>query len=454
MTETKPTIHSFLQFNAPTVQQTQALEAMQIFVAEECTEDFLILSGAAGTGKTSITTALIGYLNHEKIEFEICAPTGRAARILGRKSNVMSNTIHSTIFDISTETDTGKVICTIKKPSMQNKEPKIFIIDEASMIGSTPISNEDELFDIKTGLLDAIMIYIKRVHPQSKVIFLGDRNQLAPMHEQDSKALNKAYIELKYSYSGNEYFLTEVMRQQQGSILMDNAIATRIAIENNNGIAPIQCHQKMPSLYAGADSYVQHYNDTEPGNAIAIGCTHKGNLFFNDMVRQRLYGKQVAQIEIGDFLLVTKTWERDGVRLYSGDHVIVKNFDKNGIVKAGGFDFMPVELTSTNLQGEPITITDYMRLDLLRMPKGTNLVTLENKLRQERYIKNPIFRKSKHPRDDRYVGALALTYGHAITCNKAQGGEWHTVFLNTFTIPSLRWQYTSVTRAMEKLIVF
>jgi exodeoxyribonuclease V len=451
---TTQNIHSFLQFNKPTTQQTQALDAMQAFVADECKDDFLILSGAAGTGKTSITTALIGYLNNEKKHFEICAPTGRAARILGRKSNVMSNTIHSTIFDFSTESDTGQVICTIKKVNIENRIQKIFIIDEASMIGIKSSSNEDELFNIKTGLLDAIMIYIKRVHGNSKVIFLGDRNQLAPIFEDEPKALNKAYLKMKYKYSGNEYFLTEVMRQQEGSILMDNAINTRIAIDQNKSTASIQAHKVLPNLYAGADNYVKHYNDTEPGHAIAIGCTHVSNLFFNDMVRQRLYGRNVAQIEVGDFLLVSKTWERDGVRLYSGDHVIVKSFDKNGIVSIAGLEFMPVELTSTNLQGEPITIIDYMRLDLLRLPKGTNQLSLENKLRQERYIKNPLFSKSRHPRDDRYVGALALTYGHAITCNKAQGGEWNTVYLNTIKVPTLRWQYTSVTRAVEKLVVF
>ena len=78
----------------------------------------------------------------------------------------------------------------------------------------------------------------------------------------------------------------------------------------------------------------------------------------------------------------------------------------------------------------------------------------EKALRTQRYIKNRIFWNSKNPADDRYVGALRLMYGHAITCNKAQGGEWKKVYINTWGIPTLKWQYTAVTRGIEEVEKF
>jgi len=93
-------------------------------------------------------------------------------------------------------------------------------------------------------------------------------------------------------------------------------------------------------------------------------------------------------------------------------------------------------------------------LESITSPGGRINIHSENELRHERYTKNPRFRESKMPWDDRYVGALRLIYGHAITCNKAQGGEWNKVFINTFGIPSLKWQYTAVTRGITEIEKF
>jgi exodeoxyribonuclease-5 len=104
----KLSILDHLQFENPTLEQKNALLAMSAFVDENNTEDFLILCGAAGTGKSSITTALIGYLNAKNIDYNISAPTARASRLLGRKANVLSSTIHSLIFNTETSKDTVK----------------------------------------------------------------------------------------------------------------------------------------------------------------------------------------------------------------------------------------------------------------------------------------------------------------------------------------------------------
>ena len=105
----KKEILEYLHFHTPTSEQKTALEALALFVEKSNKDDFFILSGAAGTGKTSITSALIGYLNDNEIPFKIAAPTGRAARILGKKSQTISSTIHSLIYNAETNKETGEV---------------------------------------------------------------------------------------------------------------------------------------------------------------------------------------------------------------------------------------------------------------------------------------------------------------------------------------------------------
>ncbi|MBK6834225.1 MAG: AAA family ATPase [Bacteroidetes bacterium] len=136
-------ILNYLHFNNPTSEQEKALLGMQEFVNDDY--DFLILSGAAGTGKTSITSALIGYLNEKDKTYKIAAPTGRAARIIGRKSNTLTSTIHALIYNVNVEDKTGKVFYTLKTSS--SSIPTIYIIDEASMV-SEKKDNSNELFHV------------------------------------------------------------------------------------------------------------------------------------------------------------------------------------------------------------------------------------------------------------------------------------------------------------------
>lgn len=188
------------------------------------------MCGAAGTGKTSITTALIGYMNNREIG--CVSPTGRAARILGRKSNVPSSTIHSMIYLVNSDPKTGEVRFTLKQRDNEEDAPSVFIIDEASMVNAETYKQEDSLFLSDNSLLDDLVKFVKQHHSNSKIIFLGDRNQLPPIHEQDSYALMPDYLERKFSWKGNNQILTEVKRQEDGSKIMKNAVNTRIAIEN------------------------------------------------------------------------------------------------------------------------------------------------------------------------------------------------------------------------------
>lgn len=442
-------IFDFLHFAHPTEEQSNVLKAMEVFVSPENQYDFMVLCGAAGTGKTSITAALIGYLNELGKPYKISAPTGRAARILGRKAKTTTSTIHSMIYAPKVDNETGKV--TFKLKLGHNTNLTIYIIDEASMIPKE-IDNNQNLFQVEKGLIYDLIAYIKNANVNNKIIFLGDRYQLPPIDEAESYALNKEFLERTFNLKGNSYLLTEVKRQEDGSYILDNATDIRKAIDRGEKSHPIKGTQNR-NIYAAADKYAANVKKDGLENQVAIGVSHKANKFFNDLVRERIFGNAKKILEQGDLLMVTQNWYRNGIQLYNGDHVELLSVDWNLQDQVAGLHFVAVKIKVLFSESETI-IEDYALLENILSPGGILDGKLENELRRQRYTKNKIFRDSNMPGDDRYVGALRLTYGHAITCNKAQGGEWKKVFVNTMGIPSLKWQYTAVTRGINEIEKF
>ncbi len=442
-------ILSYLHFIHPTKEQETVLKAMEDFVKDENQHDFLILCGAAGTGKTSVTAALIGYLNKLDKPYKISAPTGRAARILGRKAKTTTSTIHSMIYIPKSDTESGKV--TFKLKNSLNSNPTIYIIDEASMIPKE-IDKQQVLFEVEKGLIFDLISYIKKANVYNKIIFLGDHYQLPPIGENQSSALNKEFLESTFNLKGYAFLLTEVKRQEDGSYILENATEIRKAIDNKKSSHPIVGKQSR-NIYNAAENYVKGIKNEGLENSVAIGVSHKANKFFNDLVRERIFGRAKKALETGDLLMVTQNWYRNGVQLYNGDHVELLSVDWNLQEQVAGLHFVAVKVRLLFSENET-NVEDYALLESILSPGGKIDGTLENELRRQRYTKNKIFRESNLPGDDRYVGALRLMYGHAITCNKAQGGEWKKVFINTLGIPSLKWQYTAVTRGIEEIEKF
>lgn len=439
-------ILKFLHFSHPTKEQETVLKAMETFIDEADPYDFLVLCGAAGTGKTSVTAALIGYLNSLEKAYKISAPTGRAARILGRKAKTTTSTIHSMIYSPKSDNETGKV--TFKLKIGHNTKPTIYIIDEASMIPKN-VDKEVGLFEVEKGLIYDLIGYIKKANVNNKIIFLGDHYQLPPIGDLQSYALNKDFLEKTFNLKGSAYLLTEVKRQEDGSYILENATEIRKAIDDRKSSYPIKGTQS-PSIYSAADSYVKGVKKDGLENAVAIGVSHKANKFFNDLVRERIFGRAKKILEIGDLLMVTQNWSRNGVSLYNGDHVELLSVDWRLQEQVAGLHFVTVKVKLLFADIETV-IEDYAVIESIINVGGKIESEKENELRRQRYTKNKIYSQSNMPSDDRYVGALRLMYGHAITCNKAQGGEWKKVFINTMGIPSLKWQYTAVTRGVKEI---
>ncbi|RZL39960.1 MAG: helicase, partial [Pedobacter sp.] len=437
------TILDFLQFDCPTNQQKIALLEMSAFIQSENKKDFYILCGAAGTGKTSITTALIGYMNSRLVNYKIVAPTGRAARVIGRKSKTLTSTIHSLIYDAKSKPTTGEIFFELKQNPI--KDLSIYIVDEASMVSATLQREEGSLFFSQNALLKDFITFVKSGNSKNKIIFLGDKNQLPPINEVDSMALSEEYLKEKFQLTGNSQLLTEVKRQDDGSHILKNAMAIRDGIKNNAYKVPLQGLEKM-NVNNAANAYISEYKKNGWEAVVSIGTTHKMNTMFNKTIRERLYGVNGKTIEKDELILITQTWRRNGIILYSGEHVIVSEVNDSEIEFVAGLHFIAVKLIYKTIEGKSETIEDFLLLESILNPEGLK-VEQEKRLRFERFQKNKVYRETGNASDDRYVGAIRASYGYSITCNKAQGGEWNKVFMNTFFVPSLKYQYTAVTRA-------
>lgn len=337
--ETYPIFH-YLHFKNPTVEQENALNALEKFVEEDNPEDFFILCGAAGTGKTSITSALIGYLNSRNKPYKIAAPTGRAARILGRKSKSTSATIHSLIYSPNSNYETGKI--TFKLKDGYNQKPTVYIIDEASMI-SKEIDKNEGIFEVEKGLIYDLISYIKGANVNNKILFLGDHYQLPPIGEKESSALNKDFLEKTFNLSGSIFLLIEVKRQEDGSYILENAQEIRKAIDENKPSILIR-GKKNKNIYAAANNYVSEYNANGPEKIVAIGVSHKANQFFNDLVRKRILGTAKKILEKNDLMMITQNWYRNGINLYNGDHVLLLEVDWGLLDQVAGLHFIAVKI--------------------------------------------------------------------------------------------------------------
>jgi exodeoxyribonuclease-5 len=442
-------ILDFLNFHTPTSEQISALESLSQFVQEDNSEDFLILSGAAGTGKTSITSALIGYLNERKVAYKIAAPTGRAARILGKKSKTVSSTIHSLIYNTESNIETG--VTTWKLRKMRTESFTVFIVDEASMISSKHI--KQEMFQSDDSLLASLFKYIKSGNQKNKIILLGDKNQLPPYSELESPALDPNHLRIQYALTGSFHYLTEVKRVEDGSYILKNATSIRKSIDEGTQIPQLEANL-MKHVWSAANDYANQFDPHNFEKSVAIGRSHKSNNIFNEEVRKSIFGTSAGLVENGDLLIVLQNWHRGDKVLYNGDHILIEEINLRKIEEVRGLKFVPAKIRAQSLDGSFEIIEDYLLLDTLLYEDYKIPLAIENEFRAERFRKNKVFANSGNPEDDRYVGAIRIGYGYAITCQKAQGGEWDKVYLNVFGVQDKKWLYTAVTRAKQDLNVY
>jgi exodeoxyribonuclease-5 len=271
------TILNFLQFDKPTTEQVQVLDALQKFVSEENTEDFMVVCGSAGTGKSSIMNAVVKYAEYKSIRVQIAAPTARAARLIAAKATNTATTLHSLLFSVSREADKAMITFTQKKDD--KKDYTVYIIDEASMVNSKVVRNhEDELFVCNVAILEAIKNFVKSGNTKNKVIFVGDRYQLAPIGEKDSNALYPKYLEENFKWQGGQFHLTQVKRQDSGSYILNTATELRNSMAQNKAMPNINAPD-LKNVFKAVPKYINDLKCYGPNSVVSIAATHKQSQF-------------------------------------------------------------------------------------------------------------------------------------------------------------------------------
>jgi exodeoxyribonuclease-5 len=442
-------ISTFLEFK-PNNDQAEALNLIKDFI-DNSTEKVFVLTGAAGTGKTSIMKAVISYINSYLGDFNLLAPTGRAANIIAQKSNYYAQTIHSHIYSISEIKDNeGRVVkLRFHRKSNMKDYNEVFFVDEASMISDVPSDSGE--FVSENSLMHDFMEYVKQGNSRNKIIFIGDTYQLPPVNSSSSHALDAEYITTKYGVGVKTFELKEVMRQANDSYILDNAQKIKNAINHQVLIPELRFANIEESLNKSA-MYVEDIKKYGYNKAIALAWTNKTISNINKQVRDRLYPDPSQQVQKGEHLILS---EGHFAKNYIPNGTFVEVIDiVSNVTQYADFKFIEVKLRNSDSH-EELPGTYQISLDYLSENDIWNDSEKVKKLWNHRYKYNKDLQESKNKKDDEFIAALKVKYAYAITVHKAQGGEWDRVYFHPEQ-PSgqdgKRLVYTAVTRSKSELI--
>lgn len=447
MAETNTSLRGFLTVE-PTSEQIKALDLSQEFINQNQQDDFLIIRGSAGTGKSTLVKAITDYLTCKEQKFVLAAPTGKAAKVIQKKTGFAARTIHSLIYTPE-PLKHGCGVKMVRKPN-QYKEKTIFIIDEASMISDVLASNEN--FVASKPLLTDLLDFIKQGNIENQVIFIGDIYQLPPVGSKESPALSPNYLISKKGLKGTMVELTEVKRQDKDSYILKNATLLRQCMESGIPFTGISCKMLSKSTTA-LYKYMELYEPELFNKVTVLAWTNRDVNWFNNAIRDRL-GFNPEPLVSGDQIQLHQNWLGNGRMIMKGETGIIRDIE-DIVENYAGLRFANANLEFADGVGEKFNVTTKVLLDAVTSADGEIGQEKESALFAEVMKHNGAFRVSRMPSDDKYIGAMRLRYGYATTCHKAQGGEWDNVILHPYIPRSdYRWQYTAITRAAKELYSF
>ena len=447
----------------PTKDQSHLLGGLSDFLDSRNQEQLYVVKGYAGTGKTTLVKSIVHFLDHDDRLYVLLAPTGRAAKVLSNYSDKRAFTIHKFIYVLRAGKDG------IRRFHLRANKSKnaVIIVDEASMIAGKNTSSKGNWGRLEPRvLLDDLMSFVK-AGKNCKLILIGDTAQLPPVHMEESLALNENYLEKEfYLDKPKNSYLRQVIRQQEESGILKNATKLRtqieeedfeISLEPDQDVIPItgeQLEEELTSAY-------QEFGDE--GVMVITRSNKRANLF-NLQIRARIKWLE-DEIAAGDQLMVVKNnyhWldaKSKAGFIANGDLVELRKIVK--MEEIHGFRFATVVVNMLDYPDEP-EIECLVILDTLS--SETSALTPEQSDQLFRSVREDymdILDRQKHFKavfSDKYLNALQVKFGCAITCHKAQGGQWPCVFLDQGYLTDeminkeyLRWLYTAFTRASEKL---
>jgi exodeoxyribonuclease-5 len=459
--ELKKSIKHFFSME-PTAQQQKAIDKLVGFTFFSERFATFILSGYAGTGKTTLVGAYIKALNELKIKSVLLAPTGRAAKVLASKSKKTVSTIHKKIY--RKRTLAGGMVQLELGPNLHKNT--LFIVDEASMIGEYSVANDGG--GVSRNLLGDLMEFVFSGEG-CKLIFVGDEGQLPPVGSDYSPALDLTYLQNTFfSIKLFDTRLTDVVRQSLDSDILLNASNLR----NYKGDTfPTIVTRKGGDVLAITGDMLQDelekaYSDYGYDDVIVITKSNKRTNAYNQNIRNRIMYHE-EEVNGGDRLMVVRNnyfWLEE-----SSEAGFIANGEMlklNRVVAREnlyGFHFVRarVELIDYPSIGdfEVILLIDTIDSETPSLPRAQMkelFFAIEEDYAYERNKKKRYELISKDP----YFNAIQVKYAYSITCHKAQGGQWPVVFLDhdyliaeMLDASFLRWLYTGFTRASEKLFL-
>ncbi|MDR2911931.1 MAG: AAA family ATPase [Alistipes sp.] len=449
----------------PTFGQKKVTEKLSSWISTPADGTIFILNGYAGTGKTTLVAAFVAVLRTIGIKPVLLAPTGRAAKVFSRISGEKAYTIHKKIYRQKSMT-TAEASFSL---DINREKNACFIVDEASMLansGGLQSGGGEEMFG-SGALLDDLVSYVNS-GSGCRLMLVGDGAQLPPVGRDDSPALDPRRMGV---YGGVEYeSMDDVVRQEAQSGILFNATLVRMMIEN--GICDIPMFRTEGFRDVGildggnfTETLEECYSRYGRDETIVITRSNKRAGRFNESIRRHVLGAE-EEIESGDVLMVVKNnyhyTERDPDSpigfIANGDIARLRRLRR--VEEFYGFRFADAVLQLPDYDDYEVEckiLLDTIHSDSpsLTREQSTNLFRaveqdyLDITARAKRY---------REIRENDHFNALQVKFAYGITCHKSQGGQWRAVFIDkmlfgdeTISKDLLRWLYTAITRARDRL---
>ena len=443
---------------APTNSQSKAIDLIEQLVESKGTNNFaLLLRGYAGTGKTTLLSALVRAIPKNRFQTVLLAPTGRAAKVMSSYSGQGAATIHRHIYRKETSS-TGGIFFSRKRNMFANT---IFIVDEASML------SDDSEFG-SNGLLGDLISYVFE-QKNNRLILCGDTAQLPPVGKTISPALDKRYLESHFSIDLLEVELTDVVRQAQASGILYNATKLRNDIRRN--ATEIHFTTGFKDFYKMTSDRLEDglryaYDNFGREETIVVCRSNKSATGYNRYIRQAIFFTE-NELDAGDLLMAVRN-----------NYSILPSNISSGFIANGdfleirkvlryqdqyGFRFADIEAVFRdfpefgNFQLKIMLDTLYSSTPNLEKEKMQELYKEIEKEYEDIATKQE---RLEAIRKDPFLNALQVKFAYALTCHKAQGGQWHTVFIeqgyltdDKIDIEFLRWLYTAITRGKSQVFL-
>ena len=445
----------------PTQEQYKVLEKWSDFPFSRNSDSLFLLKGYAGTGKSSLVGAVVKTLNELKQKSVLLAPTGRAAKVFSAYSGQNAYTIHKKIYRQKefSNNPTGFVLAD------NMHKHTLFIADEASMISNDGL---DSSFFGSGRLLDDLIRYVYSGEG-CRLVLLGDSAQLPPVLQPESPALDLSVLQ-GYGLEVHNMTLTEVVRQAKTSGILTNAtlLRNRMGTDQTSDFPKLSAKTGSDVQIICGEDLLETIQDTYQRDGleetIVITRSNKGANGFNNAIRNRILYRE-DELTAGDMLMVVKNnyhWAKDEESMdfiANGDLMEVVRVKRSQELYGFRFCDITARFLDYNVEMDLKILLETLHTDTPVLPKE-----LSDKLFYailEDYADIPNMRdKMKQMKVNPFYNVVQVKYAYAVTCHKAQGGQWKNVFLDLSYIPRdrlgldfYRWLYTAFTRATEHIFL-